>query len=61
MNKALRFGGNVQLLTFGCGRREAAHFDGRQINEHAMVDGQDIQFEMPCRSPRYEVNHRMVG
>ena len=39
MNKALRFGGNVRhdLRMWKTGR---AHFDGRQINEHAMVDGQ---------------------
>ena len=38
MNKALRFGGNVSY-DLRMWKTGSAQFDGRQINEHAMVDG----------------------
>ena len=38
MNKALRFGGNVSY-DLRMWKTGSARFDGRQINEHAMVDG----------------------
>lgn len=38
MNKALRFGGNTSY-DLRMWKTGSAHFDGRQINEHAMVEG----------------------